>query len=216
MKAARTMGLSNSQIIWRHVLPNSLTPVITFLPFRMSAAILSLTGLDFLGARCAAADAEPRRIVAGGQEQSRRMVDFGVGICRAGCHAAAADVYRRRVAQCARRAFARLGIRWSAAMNRTANERPLLEIEGFSRALRRQASGSRSARPVYRARRARRAGRRIGFGQERHRAVHPAARRSCGTGRAHSARRRRPVAARPSRRCAACAGRTWRWCFRNR
>jgi microcin C transport system permease protein len=49
VKAARTMGLSNVQIIWRHVLPNSLTPVITFLPFRMSAAILALTSLDFLG-----------------------------------------------------------------------------------------------------------------------------------------------------------------------
>ena len=43
------MGLSNWQIIWRHVLPNSLTPVITFLPFRMSGAILALTSLDFLG-----------------------------------------------------------------------------------------------------------------------------------------------------------------------
>jgi microcin C transport system permease protein len=49
VKAARTMGLSNAQIIWRHVLPNSLTPVITLLPFRMSASILSLTSLDFLG-----------------------------------------------------------------------------------------------------------------------------------------------------------------------
>jgi microcin C transport system permease protein len=49
VRAARTMGLSNWQIMWRHVLPNSLTPVITFLPFRMSAAILSLTSLDFLG-----------------------------------------------------------------------------------------------------------------------------------------------------------------------
>ncbi|ALK35111.1 ABC transporter permease [Burkholderia plantarii] len=49
VKAARTMGLTSGQIIWRHVLPNSLTPVITFLPFRMSAAILSLTSLDFLG-----------------------------------------------------------------------------------------------------------------------------------------------------------------------
>ena len=49
VKAARALGLSNSQIIWRHVLPNSLTPVITFLPFRMSAAIIALTSLDFLG-----------------------------------------------------------------------------------------------------------------------------------------------------------------------
>ena len=49
VKAARALGLSNVQIIWRHVLPNSLTPVITFLPFRMSGAILALTSLDFLG-----------------------------------------------------------------------------------------------------------------------------------------------------------------------
>ena len=47
--AERAMGLSSWQIITRHVLPNSMTPVVTFLPFRMSAAILALTSLDFLG-----------------------------------------------------------------------------------------------------------------------------------------------------------------------
>lgn len=47
--AARALGLNHVQIIWRHVLPNSLTPVIAFLPFRMSASILALTSLDFLG-----------------------------------------------------------------------------------------------------------------------------------------------------------------------
>ena len=49
VRAARALGLGPWQIIWRHVLPNSLTPVVTFLPFRMSAAILALTSLDFLG-----------------------------------------------------------------------------------------------------------------------------------------------------------------------
>ena len=49
VRAARALGLTNFQIMRRHILPNSLTPVITFLPFRMSAAILSLTSLDFLG-----------------------------------------------------------------------------------------------------------------------------------------------------------------------
>lgn len=49
VRSARALGLSHAQIIWRHVLPNSLTPVVTFLPFRMSAAILALTSLDFLG-----------------------------------------------------------------------------------------------------------------------------------------------------------------------
>ena len=49
VKAARALGVGNGQIMWRHILPNSLTPVVTFLPFRMSAAILALTSLDFLG-----------------------------------------------------------------------------------------------------------------------------------------------------------------------
>jgi microcin C transport system permease protein len=49
VKAARALGVGNGQIMRRHLLPNSLTPVITFLPFRVSGAILSLTSLDFLG-----------------------------------------------------------------------------------------------------------------------------------------------------------------------
>lgn len=49
VKAARALGLSSGQIMWRHILPNSMVPVVTFLPFRMSAAILALTSLDFLG-----------------------------------------------------------------------------------------------------------------------------------------------------------------------
>lgn len=49
VRAARAMGLSNAAIMRRHLLPNSMTPVITFLPFRISASILALTSLDFLG-----------------------------------------------------------------------------------------------------------------------------------------------------------------------
>lgn len=49
VRAARSLGVSNWHIITRHLLPNSMTPVVTFLPFRMSGAILALTSLDFLG-----------------------------------------------------------------------------------------------------------------------------------------------------------------------
>jgi len=49
VRAARALGVGNGRIMWRHILPNSLVPVVTFLPFRMSAAILALTSLDFLG-----------------------------------------------------------------------------------------------------------------------------------------------------------------------
>jgi microcin C transport system permease protein len=49
VKAAKALGVGNFTIMHRHLLPNSMTPVITFLPFRMSGAILALTSLDFLG-----------------------------------------------------------------------------------------------------------------------------------------------------------------------
>jgi len=49
VRSARALGVSSVQIMWRHILPNSMVPVVTFLPFRMSAAILALTSLDFLG-----------------------------------------------------------------------------------------------------------------------------------------------------------------------
>lgn len=49
IKAAKALGLSDVQIMVKHLLPNSLTPVITFLPFRISGSILALTSLDFLG-----------------------------------------------------------------------------------------------------------------------------------------------------------------------
>jgi len=47
--AARAMGVSDITIMWRHLLPNGLTPVLTFLPFRISGAIIALTSLDYLG-----------------------------------------------------------------------------------------------------------------------------------------------------------------------
>lgn len=49
VQAARALGLPRRSIILRHILPNSLTPVLAFLPFRMSAAIVALASLDFLG-----------------------------------------------------------------------------------------------------------------------------------------------------------------------
>lgn len=49
VNAARTLGLTDWQIITKHILPNSLISVVTFLPFRISGAILILTSLDFLG-----------------------------------------------------------------------------------------------------------------------------------------------------------------------
>ncbi|WP_411823967.1 ABC transporter permease subunit [Leptospira sp. 'Mane'] len=47
--AARTLGVSSRSIILKHLLPNSLTPLVTFLPFILISAISVLSALDFLG-----------------------------------------------------------------------------------------------------------------------------------------------------------------------
>jgi ABC-type microcin C transport system permease subunit YejE len=48
VKAAKAMGVSNFEIMRRHILPNSLTPVVTFFPFEVTAGILALVSLDYL------------------------------------------------------------------------------------------------------------------------------------------------------------------------
>ncbi len=48
VESARSLGLHPLMIMWRHILPNSLTSVITFFPFRVSGSIVALTSLDFL------------------------------------------------------------------------------------------------------------------------------------------------------------------------
>ena len=66
--AAKSMGVGNRTIMWRHILPNSLTPVLAFLPFRISGAVLALTSLDFLGLGVPAAQASLGELLAQGKD----------------------------------------------------------------------------------------------------------------------------------------------------
>ena len=49
VRAARALGVSDINIMWRHVLPNAMVATITFLPFILSGSVITLTSLDFLG-----------------------------------------------------------------------------------------------------------------------------------------------------------------------
>lgn len=49
VEAAVAMGASSKRIIFKHVLPNSLSPIITFAPFIISSNIVGLASLDYLG-----------------------------------------------------------------------------------------------------------------------------------------------------------------------
>ncbi len=47
--AARALGASNARIIFRHIIPNTLSLIVTFIPFSAAGAITALTALDYLG-----------------------------------------------------------------------------------------------------------------------------------------------------------------------
>jgi len=48
-EAARSVGASHTRIIFSHILPNALTPILTLSPFAISAGIATLAVLDYLG-----------------------------------------------------------------------------------------------------------------------------------------------------------------------
>jgi microcin C transport system permease protein len=47
--AARALGLSDTKIMFKHLLPNAMVATLTFVPFKLSGSITALTALDFLG-----------------------------------------------------------------------------------------------------------------------------------------------------------------------
>ena len=47
--AAKALGISNSKIMFKHLLPNAMVAALTFLPFILNGSIVTLTSLDFLG-----------------------------------------------------------------------------------------------------------------------------------------------------------------------
>ena len=47
--AAKSLGASNTRIIFSHIIPNTLSIIVTYAPFSISSGIVSLTALDYLG-----------------------------------------------------------------------------------------------------------------------------------------------------------------------
>ena len=78
--AAKSYGASHLRIVFRHLLPNCLTPLVTFTPFAVVGAIFALTVARLSGIWLAGADAELGRddgpgAVAGKSRQA--MADLG-------------------------------------------------------------------------------------------------------------------------------------------
>ncbi|MFP7570871.1 ABC transporter permease [Marivita sp. S2033] len=49
VRAAKALGVSNTTIMFRHMLPNAMVATLTMLPFIVTGTISTLAGLDFLG-----------------------------------------------------------------------------------------------------------------------------------------------------------------------
>ena len=49
VQAARSLGVKESKIVFKHILPNSLVATVTFAPFILTGSITTLASLDFLG-----------------------------------------------------------------------------------------------------------------------------------------------------------------------
>lgn len=49
VRAAKALGVSDSRIMARHVLPNAMVAALTFLPFITAGSLVALSSLDFLG-----------------------------------------------------------------------------------------------------------------------------------------------------------------------
>ena len=47
--AAKALGASNARIIFRHIIPNTISLIVTYIPFSISGGIVALTSLDYLG-----------------------------------------------------------------------------------------------------------------------------------------------------------------------
>jgi microcin C transport system permease protein len=49
VQAARALGVSNTVLMYRHILPNAMVATLTFMPFILSGSVMTLTALDYLG-----------------------------------------------------------------------------------------------------------------------------------------------------------------------
>lgn len=71
IEAARSFGSSNWRIIWKHVIPNTLAPVIVQISMRLGEAILAISGMSILGLGVQPPTPEWGNILASGQAYIR-------------------------------------------------------------------------------------------------------------------------------------------------
>lgn len=69
VQSAIALGVPNFKIITRHIIPNALTPIVTFLPFMIIGSMSILSALDFLGYGIPAPNPSWGELIAQGRER---------------------------------------------------------------------------------------------------------------------------------------------------
>ncbi len=69
VQAAIALGVPNWKIIYRHIIPNALTPIVTFLPFMLIGSMSILSALDFLGYGIPAPNPSWGELISQGRER---------------------------------------------------------------------------------------------------------------------------------------------------
>ncbi|MCY3574079.1 MAG: ABC transporter permease [Chloroflexi bacterium] len=80
VQAARALGASEFQIIARHILPNSLTPLLVSFTFAVPLAIFAEAGLSFLGIGITEPTASWGKMVGGSVKSSTVIVDYHLAL----------------------------------------------------------------------------------------------------------------------------------------
>lgn len=80
VQAARTLGATEFQIIARHILPNSLTPLLVSFTFAVPLAIFAEAGLSFLGIGITEPTASWGKMVGGSVKSSTVIVDYHLAL----------------------------------------------------------------------------------------------------------------------------------------
>ena len=68
VRSARALGVSNTTIMTRHILPNAMVATLTFMPFIFNGGIVTLTALDFLGFGLPPGSASLGELIAQGKD----------------------------------------------------------------------------------------------------------------------------------------------------
>lgn len=71
VEASKAIGLTNRKIIFRHILPNCLSPIIVQATLRVASAIISASSLSFLGLGVPAPSPEWGSLLSGGRKYIR-------------------------------------------------------------------------------------------------------------------------------------------------